>query len=110
MTAGRAPADGQRVAGRLALVVVLLSLLTLGVYVALIVGQGDAPVAWFAGGLLLAALLALRAWRSTRRRVAALVVAGVLLCLLGVLALASIGLPLIAAGVIAFVAAARARD
>ncbi len=98
----------QQVAGRLALVVLLLTLLTLGAYVALIVAQGDAPAAWFAGGLLLAALLAGQAWRTTRRRAAALVVAGVLLCVLGFLSLASIGLPLLAAGVIAFLAAARA--
>ncbi|BCJ73392.1 hypothetical protein CS0771_29360 [Catellatospora sp. IY07-71] len=99
----------QQVAGRLALVVLLLTLLTLGAYVALIVAQGGAPVAWFTGGLLLAALLAGQAWRTTRRRTAALVVTGVLLCVLGVLALATIGLPLLAAGVIAFLAAARTR-
>jgi hypothetical protein len=102
-------ATGQQVAGRLALVVLALTLLTLGTYVALIVTQGGAPVAWFVGGLLLAALLAVHAWRTTRRRTAALVVAGVLLCVLGYLALASIGLPLLAAGVIALLAAARAR-
>lgn len=94
----------------LPLVVVLLCLLSAGGYVIAVVGQGGTPVLWFVGGLLVAAALTLGgALGSRRRRAPALLVSGVLLCALGALALFSVGLPVIAAGLIAFAAAARAR-
>ncbi|GAA2385326.1 hypothetical protein Cme02nite_72190 [Catellatospora methionotrophica] len=94
----------------LALVVALLCLATAGGYVALVVGAGDAPVLWFVAGLLVAAALTLHgSIRSRRFRAPALLASGVLLCALGALALFTIGLPVVAAGLIAFAAAARAR-
>lgn len=100
----RAGVDG------LALAVVLICAVLSGVYLALVTAQDDQPVAWFAGGLIAAGALALYgAFRPRRGRVVALVLSGLVLSGLGLLALLSIGLPVLAAGVAAFVAAARSR-
>jgi uncharacterized membrane protein YbaN (DUF454 family) len=80
------------------------------VYLWLINKQGDRPAAWFLAGLAVAALLA--AYGSAgqaRGRRPALIVSGVLLLALGLLGILSIGLPVIAAGVLAIVAAATVR-
>ncbi|MET8152551.1 hypothetical protein ACIBSW_16210 [Actinoplanes sp. NPDC049668] len=79
-------------------------------YLALIGRQGGQPAAWFVAGLATATLLSLYGVRraAPRRRVA-LAASAVLLLVFGVLGLLSIGLPIVVAGVLAAVAAARDR-
>lgn len=80
-------------------------------YVRLMDAQGDSPLAWFLGGLVLASVLTgYAAVRSAPLRVAAVATAGVVLMSFGVLALFSIGLPLLIAGVIAIGFALKTRD
>ena len=79
-------------------------------YLALIGGQGGQPAAWFVAGLATAGLLCLYAVRrAAPRRRLALAASAVLLLVFGVLGLLSIGLPIVVAGVLAAVAAARDR-
>jgi hypothetical protein len=78
------------------------------VYVWLIAQQDSELALWFVAGLVVCALVA--AYGSARAapvRQPALIVSGAALVLLGLLALASIGLPIVVAGVLALVAAAR---
>jgi len=71
--------------------------------------QGDAPVIWFFVGLVAAVLLSAYAIvRQAPRRGMALWASGLLLIGLGVLAILSVGLPIMIAGFIALIAAARA--
>lgn len=80
------------------------------VYVAVIRQQGDRPLPWVLAVLLGAAVAAgYGARTSSAHRRPALLCAGVLLVLLGVLALLSIGLPIIVAGGLCLAAAVRAR-
>ena len=77
-------------------------------YVRIIDGQGDQPLAWVVGGLLGCAVLATYgAPLAAPGRRTALVVAGVVLLGLGLLAILTIGLPILVAGVLALVSSAR---
>jgi hypothetical protein len=87
-----------------AAVPVLLAIL----YVVIQARQGDSPAPWFLIGLaLVAALIGYGADHGARGRVPCLVVGGVILIAFGVLAILSIGLPLLVGGVLALVAAVR---
>ena len=78
-------------------------------YVLIMRSEGDTPVSWFLGGLIVAViLLGYGARRDASLRPAALSVAGAVLLGLGFLGLASIGLPLLVAAALAFVGAGRA--
>jgi hypothetical protein len=80
-------------------------------YVALARSQGDTPAWWFLSLLLASAATALYAARPRAvRRHAALLGAGGLLVVLGLLGLASIGAPILLAGLLCLVAAHRARS
>ena len=77
-------------------------------YVSIMRQQSDRPVAWFLGSLALGATLAgYGAWTEAVHRRAALLVASVLLMGMGVLAILSIGLPVLVAGLLCGVAAGR---
>lgn len=78
------------------------------VYVSVMRQQGEHPLVWVLGVLLTGAALAAHGARvaASHRRLA-LVVAGLFLSALGLLALLSIGLPMVVAGVLCFLAAAR---
>ncbi|HYU83748.1 MAG TPA: hypothetical protein VEK80_02995 [Kribbellaceae bacterium] len=81
------------------------------VYVGLMHDQGDDPLAWVVTVLVTAAALAAYgAVRSLRFRRVALAIAVLLLGPLGLLAILSIGLPILAAAALASVAFARAID
>ncbi|WP_336216622.1 hypothetical protein [Nonomuraea sp. LPB2021202275-12-8] len=97
---------GTVLAALAAMIAVLMSIW----YVALMAQEGGRPVAWFTGGLVgCAVLLAYGMVRTARRRGTALAIAGVVLIVLGYLALLSIGLPILVAGVLAVIAAAVTR-
>ena len=67
--------------------------------------------AWFVAGLAAAAFLSVYGVaRAAPRRALALLASGVVMTVLGFLAILSIGLPILGAGVLALVAAARTRD
>ena len=79
-------------------------------YLVLIRQQGDQPAAWFVVGLAAAGLLSsYGVVRAAPGRRVALAASAVLLLGLGLLGLLSVGLPIIVAGVLALVAAARGR-
>lgn len=83
----------------------------MAMYVWLMRQEGDQPVGWFVGALAVA--VALGAFGSAGAipwRLAALGLCGVILVALGVLGIFSIGLPILIAGVMALIGAARARD
>lgn len=80
-------------------------------YVQLMESQGDSPRAWFLAGLISAAALAsYAAFRSVPRRAEAIAVSGGVLLLFGILAMLSIGLPILLAGVVAIAFALKIRD
>lgn len=88
----------------------LLAVLVLAGYVGLIRQQGDPPVPWYVAGLAGAAVLSgYGVRRAAPARRWALAGSGVVLAALGLLALLSIGLPLLVAGGLALVAAVRGR-
>ena len=94
----------------LAAVAAAIGLAVLIVYMGLIRQQGGQPAVWFVAGIALAVVLAgYGAARRAPRRVPALAVSGVMLALLGLVGILSIGLPVLVAGVLALVAAARSR-
>jgi hypothetical protein len=77
-------------------------------YLLVMRAEGDTPALWFLTGLVIAViLLAYSANRGSGRRRPALTLAGVDLLGLGIVSLASIGLPLVCAGVLALVSAGR---
>jgi hypothetical protein len=81
------------------------------VYVLVIRQQGDQPAAWFLGGMGVCALLSsYGAARSAPRRVWALVASSTILIVFGILAILSIGLPILVAGIFAVVAVVRSGD
>jgi hypothetical protein len=85
-----------------------ISLFMIGVYVGLIRQQGGQVAAWFLAGLAVAALLSIYGVaRAAPQRRLALAVSGVVMAVLGLLGLLSIGLPILGAGVLALIAAAR---
>jgi predicted membrane metal-binding protein len=87
------------------------SLLAALVVVGYVLLMGAETAIWFAAGMLLSALLAgYAADREAPRRTAALAVSAAILIVLGVLGLASIGLPIIGIGVLALIASTRSRD
>jgi hypothetical protein len=80
-------------------------------YLHLINEQGNEPAMWFPIGLAVAAVTALyAARRQSLRRAGALRLSAAMLIVLGVLALWSVGLPLLIAGVVALYAADRVRE
>jgi hypothetical protein len=95
--------------GRLwAAVTAVIALLMNGVYLWLIHQQGDSPAIWFVAGLAVAALLAgYGALRGARGRRPALIASAVLLIGLGLVAILTIGLPIVLAGLLAVIAAGR---
>jgi hypothetical protein len=85
----------------------LLALVMAGVYVAIMREQGDPPVVWFLGALLLGALGAgYGSVPAARHRTGALVLAGLVLALAGLLALLTIGFPVLVAAALCVAAAA----
>jgi hypothetical protein len=86
----------------------VLAIVMLIAYLSVMRQQDDEPAAWAVVALLIGAVTAgygALGWSPYRR--VALVVGGLVLGALGLLAILSIGLPIIAAGVLCFVAAAR---
>jgi hypothetical protein len=81
------------------------------VYVLVMRQQGDTPLLWVLGLLGCGALLsAYGASRTLPHRRAALLVSGAMLSVLGLLAILSIGLPILIAGVLSVMAASTARS
>lgn len=92
----------------LALAAALLALVMTVAYLLIMAENSDTPAAWFVGILVLGAALAgYGANPAATRRRAALLVSGAILLAAGVLALLSIGLPIVVAGVLALAAGAR---
>lgn len=80
-------------------------------YVRLVDTESDSPRAWFLGGLVVASLLAgYGAVRSAPRRAEAVAISGVVLIPLGILAIFSIGLPILITGVVAIAFAIKMRE
>lgn len=93
----------------LAAIAAMIALIMIGLYIGLISQQGGQVAAWFIAGLAAAALLSIYGVaRAAPRRGLALAVSGVLMAVLGFLSILSIGFPILGAGVLALVAAARA--
>ena len=91
----------------LAAVSAVLAVVMAVVYVSVMHSQDDDPLAWVMAVLIVAAALAgSGAFGGASYRRTALVASGVLLVGLGVLAILSIGFPILIAGVLALVAAA----
>ncbi|MFJ8577861.1 hypothetical protein [Micromonospora sp. NPDC093277] len=85
-----------------------IAFVMLGLYVGLIAQQGGEIAAWFLAGLAAAALGSVYGVvRAAPLRRPALAVSGVVMALLGLLGILSIGCPILGAGVLALVAAAR---
>jgi hypothetical protein len=94
----------------LALAAAVLAVAMAVVYARLMDEQGDRPLWWVLAVLLVGAGGAVYGAVTTGvRRTTALVASGVLLFLLGVLAILTIGLPILLAGALCLVAALRAR-
>ncbi len=88
----------------MAVLAALLAAAMAAVYVGVMHHQGDQPLAWVLTLLIVGALLAgYGSQQHALYRREAVLVAGGLLTLLGLLAILSIGLPIIAAGVLALV-------
>jgi hypothetical protein len=93
----------------LAVLAAALTLAMTAVYVSIMSAQGEAPLAWVLAVLVLGVLLALYgALVGVPARRVALFCGGSLLVALGVLAIFSIGLPLLLGGVALMVAGALA--
>jgi hypothetical protein len=77
-------------------------------YLLVMRAEGDMPALWFLTGLVIAViLLGYGANRGAGRRRLALTIAGIDLLGLGIVGLASIGFPLVCAGVLALISAGR---
>jgi hypothetical protein len=93
-----------------ALAAAVLAVAMAVVYVQLMAGQGDRPLWWVLAVLLGgAAAGGYGAFATGVRRTTALVGAGAVLVVLGVLAILSIGLPILVAGAVSLLAALRRR-
>ncbi|GIF18273.1 hypothetical protein BJ973_008767 [Actinoplanes tereljensis] len=93
---------------RMAMASAALTLIMIVVYLGLISRQGNQPAVWFVAGLAVAAVLAgYGSFAAAPRHRPALFTAGALQLALGLLGILSIGLPIVAAGVLAVVAAGR---
>lgn len=80
-------------------------------YVWLMNAQDDNPALWFLAGLLGAAALAGYAtFPSAPGRSDAMVLSGLVLVPLGIISMFSVGLPILASGVVAIAFASRTRD
>lgn len=80
------------------------------IYIWVMRQQGDRPLVWVLTVLLGGAVLSgYGAMNSSWYRRAALLIAGVLLTILGILAILSIGYPILAAGILCLIAGARAK-
>jgi hypothetical protein len=88
----------------LALLAAVMAVVMAWVYVAILRAQGDSPYLWVLAVLLVGAGLSVYGafWSPYRRP--ALLAGGILLILLGGLAILSIGLPIILAGLLAVLA------
>lgn len=92
----------------LAVVAVVIALVMAGVYVGIMREQGDTPVPWFLAGLLVGAVAAgYGAIPAGPNRRAVLVLAAVVLVAMGVVAMLTIGFPILIAGALCAVAAMR---
>ena len=76
-------------------------------YVWLIHQENDQAAAWFLGGLVVSILLCVYGSARVPMRRSALAVAGGIMTVLGTLGILSIGLPVLVAGILALIAAAR---
>lgn len=96
-----------RIAGTWAArVAALLALVMAGVYVAIMRQQSDPPVVWFLGALLLGAAAAgYGSLPAARHRTSVLVLAGLVLGAAGLLALLTIGFPVLVAAALCVSAA-----
>src|SRR3954447_26113517 len=90
---------------RLGVAAAVLAVIMIAVYLVLIAQQDGEPALWFVAGLAAGAVLA--GYGAVRDRPPALIAAAVILLALGLLGILSIGLPIIAAGILAIIAAAR---
>jgi uncharacterized BrkB/YihY/UPF0761 family membrane protein len=79
------------------------------VYVWLMRQEKDQPVGWFLGGLVLSVLLCGYGSARVPLRRSALAAAGGIMVMIGTLGILSIGLPVLVAGIVALLAAARPR-
>ncbi|SBT43207.1 hypothetical protein [Micromonospora narathiwatensis] len=92
-------------------VAAVIALVMIGLYVDLIARQGGQVAAWFLAGLAVAALGSVYGVaRAAPQRRLVLAVSGGVMALLGLLGILSIGCPILGAGVLALVAAARQPD
>ena len=92
----------------LALSTAAITLIMIGVYVALINQQRGEVAVWFVAGLGIAALLCLYGMvRSVPLRRPALAVSGAIMALLGFAGILTIGFPVLCAGALALIAALR---
>lgn len=91
-----------------AAIAAVIALVMIGLYLGLIRQQGGQVAVWFVVGLAAAALLSIYGVvRTAPRRGLALAVSGVVMMVLGFLSLLTIGFPILVAGVVALLAAAR---
>lgn len=92
----------------LALTAAVLALAMLLGYLEIMRRESDVPAPWFVAALILGSALAgYGANVGAHHRGSALLLAGLLLAVVGVLAVPTIGLPILVAGVLCLVAAAR---
>jgi uncharacterized membrane protein len=82
-----------------------IAIFMMGVYIALIRDQRGEPATWFIVSLAAATILALYGVvRAAPKRKVALLVSAVLFLLLGLAGIFSVGLPLVASGVLTIIA------
>ncbi len=93
----------------LATIPAIVAIAMIGAYIVLIVQQRGQVAYWFIAAMTTTALLSIYGVvRTAPHRVPALAIAGALMTLLGLIGILSIGCPILLAGVVAIVAAARA--
>jgi hypothetical protein len=86
----------------------VLTVVMIVLYVALVRQQSDQPAAWALAALILGAAAAgYGAYRGSTLRRAALILASIVLMSIGFVAILSIGFPILAAGLLCALAAAR---
>jgi len=91
-----------------AVVAAVLALVIIVVYLWIMRQESDRPVLWFLAALILGAAAAgYGAITASPHRGAALLLAGVVLAVMGVLAILSIGFPILVAGALCLFSAAR---
>ena len=92
----------------IAVAAAVLALVMMVVYLSIMRQGSDGPAAWFVSGFILGAAAAgYGAITAAPHRGAALVLAGVVLAAMGVLAILSIGFPILVASVLCVFSAAR---